>query len=35
MPETTCRIEIAEGDCTHAGPARSSRDGACPRAEIK
>ncbi|MBM0103742.1 hypothetical protein JM946_03255 [Steroidobacter sp. S1-65] len=35
MPETTCGIEIAEGECTHAQPPRSTRGGTCPRAEIK
>lgn len=32
---TTCRIEIAEGECTFAEPPRSARGTACPRAEIK
>lgn len=35
VPETTCGIEIAEGECTHAQPSRSARGGACPRAEVK
>jgi hypothetical protein len=35
MPETTCGIEIGEGECTHAQPPRSARGGTCPRAEIK
>jgi hypothetical protein len=35
VPETTCRIEIGEGDCMHAQPPRSSRGGACPRAVLK
>lgn len=35
MPVTTCGIEIAEGECTHAQPPRSTQGGACPRAEIK
>ena len=35
MPETTCGIEIAEGECTHAQPPRSMRGGTCPRGEIK
>lgn len=35
MPETTCNIEIGEGECTHAQPLRSTQGGACPRAEIK
>jgi len=35
VPATTCRIEIAEGACTHAGPQRNARGGACPRAEIE
>lgn len=32
---TTCRIEIAEGACTFAGPRRTARGTACPRAELK
>ena len=35
MPATTCRVEIAEGACTFAAPRRSTRGGACPRAELK
>jgi uncharacterized membrane protein len=35
MPETTCRIEIGAGECSHPQPLRSARGGACPRAEIK
>jgi hypothetical protein len=35
MPETTCRVDIGEGECTHAQPPRSMRGGTCPRAEIK
>jgi hypothetical protein len=32
---TTCRIEIAEGACSFAGPRRTARGTACPRAELK
>jgi hypothetical protein len=35
MPSTTCRIEIAEGSCSHAQPPRTARGGACPRAVLK
>lgn len=31
---TFCRIEIAEGTCALAGPRRSLRGSACPRAEL-
>ena len=34
-PATTCRIAIGEGACMFAGPRRSSRGAACPRAELK
>jgi hypothetical protein len=32
---TTCRIEIAEGACTFAGPRRTVRGTACPRGELR
>jgi hypothetical protein len=32
---TTCRIEIAQGDCVVTEPRRSVRGGECPRAEFK
>ena len=32
---TTCRIEVAEGACTFAGPRRTARGTACPRAELR
>jgi hypothetical protein len=32
---TTCRIEIAEGACTFAGPRRTARGTACPRGELR